>query len=174
MHFSAQNFTEADRAWMARALALAEKGLYITSPNPRVGCVLVRDGVAIGEGYTQPAGQDHAEVQALKDCAARGFSTAGATAYVSLEPCSHQGRTPPCTEALVHAGVRRVVLDFGEVRLLAKCSIRAGYFRCRFACTLNAEYIPRGRDHQRRLGCTNNQQVSVVNAFADSVNEILF
>jgi diaminohydroxyphosphoribosylaminopyrimidine deaminase/5-amino-6-(5-phosphoribosylamino)uracil reductase len=109
VHFSAQTFTEADRAWMARALALAEMGLYITSPNPRVGCVLVRDGVAIGEGYTQPAGQDHAEVQALKDCSARGFSAAGATAYVSLEPCSHHGRTPPCTEALIHAGVRRVV-----------------------------------------------------------------
>lgn len=94
---------------MRRALALAALATHISMPNPRVGCVLCKDGVMIGEGHTQPAGQDHAEVQALKDCAQRGHDARGATAYVTLEPCSHFGRTPPCADALVRAGVARVV-----------------------------------------------------------------
>jgi diaminohydroxyphosphoribosylaminopyrimidine deaminase/5-amino-6-(5-phosphoribosylamino)uracil reductase len=94
---------------MRRALALAALASHISMPNPRVGCVLFKDGVMIGEGHTQPAGQDHAEVQALKDCAKRGLDPRGATAYVTLEPCSHFGRTPPCADALVRAGVARVV-----------------------------------------------------------------
>nr|WP_183637855.1 bifunctional diaminohydroxyphosphoribosylaminopyrimidine deaminase/5-amino-6-(5-phosphoribosylamino)uracil reductase RibD [Niveibacterium umoris] len=94
---------------MARALQLAERSRYITSPNPRVGCVIVRDGSIVGEGWTQPAGQNHAEVQALADAAARGEDVRGATAYVTLEPCSHFGRTPPCADALVRAGLARVV-----------------------------------------------------------------
>lgn len=102
-------FSENDHAAMQRALALAAQGMYLTTPNPRVGCVLVKEGQIIGEGYTQPAGQDHAEVQALKNAVARGYDAAGATAYVTLEPCSHFGRTPPCADALVRAGVRRVV-----------------------------------------------------------------
>ncbi|MEN9868421.1 MAG: hypothetical protein RL748_4011, partial [Pseudomonadota bacterium] len=102
-------FSEADQSFMRRALDLAAAATYITMPNPRVGCVLVRDGQIIGAGHTQPAGSDHAEVQALKDCAARGLDARGATAYVTLEPCSHFGRTPPCADGLVRAGVARVV-----------------------------------------------------------------
>jgi len=102
-------FSDSDHAAMRQALALATRGLYITTPNPRVGCVLVKHGQVIGQGSTQPAGQDHAEIQALKDAAARGFDPTGATAYVTLEPCSHFGRTPPCADALVRAGVASVV-----------------------------------------------------------------
>ena len=94
---------------MRLALQWAEKGLYTTSPNPHIGCVIVRDGVVIGAGVTQPAGQDHAEIQALKDAAQRGHDVRGATAYVTLEPCAHYGRTPPCCDALVSAGLGRVV-----------------------------------------------------------------
>jgi len=96
------------------ALQLASKGLFITAPNPRVGCVIVKDGQLIGEGYTQPAGQAHAEVQALNDAAARGFDVRGATVYVTLEPCSHFGRTPPCADALVRSGVARVVAAIAD------------------------------------------------------------
>ncbi|WP_187363180.1 bifunctional diaminohydroxyphosphoribosylaminopyrimidine deaminase/5-amino-6-(5-phosphoribosylamino)uracil reductase RibD [Massilia aquatica] len=94
---------------MTLALDWAAKGLYTTSPNPRVGCVIVRDGVVIGAGHTQPAGQAHAEIQALRDAEARGNDVRGATAYVTLEPCNHFGRTPPCSDALVRAGLGRVV-----------------------------------------------------------------
>lgn len=100
-----------DHRYMARALQQAALAMNTTTPNPRVGCVLVRDGRIIGEGYTRPAGGPHAEIVALRDAADRECSSAlqGATAYVTLEPCSHHGRTPPCAEALVAAGVRRVV-----------------------------------------------------------------
>jgi diaminohydroxyphosphoribosylaminopyrimidine deaminase/5-amino-6-(5-phosphoribosylamino)uracil reductase len=103
------SFTPDEQRFMQRALALAQGALYISMPNPRVGCVLVRDDQIIGEGHTQAAGQDHAEVQALKNAQARGLDVRGATAYVTLEPCSHFGRTPPCADALVKAGVARVV-----------------------------------------------------------------
>ncbi|MFZ0256897.1 MAG: bifunctional diaminohydroxyphosphoribosylaminopyrimidine deaminase/5-amino-6-(5-phosphoribosylamino)uracil reductase RibD [Gammaproteobacteria bacterium] len=95
-----------DRRHMARALELAKKGLYTTDPNPRVGCVLVRDTHVLGEGWHEYAGGPHAEINAL---ARAGESAHGATAYVTLEPCCHQGLTGPCTEALIRAGVRRVV-----------------------------------------------------------------
>jgi diaminohydroxyphosphoribosylaminopyrimidine deaminase/5-amino-6-(5-phosphoribosylamino)uracil reductase len=95
-----------DCAHMARALELAARGLYTTDPNPRVGCVLVRGNETLGEGWHERAGEAHAEVAALK--AARG-DVRGATAYVSLEPCSHTGRTPPCVDALIAAGIGRVV-----------------------------------------------------------------
>lgn len=98
-----------DHDAMALALAWAAKGMFITAPNPRIGCVIVKDGVVIGAGHTQPAGQAHAEIQALRDAAARGNDVRGATAYVTLEPCSHHGRTPPCSDALVAAGLGRVV-----------------------------------------------------------------
>lgn len=91
---------------MARALRLAERGRYTTHPNPRVGCVLVKDGEVVGEGWHREAGDHHAEVLALR---AAGAAAAGATAYVTLEPCTHFGRTPPCVDALVDAGVARVV-----------------------------------------------------------------
>ena len=99
-------FTRLDYQYMARALQLAEQGLYTTDPNPRVGCVLVRDGEIVGEGFHARAGEPHAERHAL---AAAGDRARGATAYVTLEPCSHTGRTGPCADALVAAGVARVV-----------------------------------------------------------------
>ena len=102
-------FTAVDHAFMARALQLAQRALCTTTPNPRVGCVLVRDGKIIGEGLTQPAGQNHAEIEALADARAQHGDARGATAYVTLEPCSHHGRTPPCTDALIEAGMVRVV-----------------------------------------------------------------
>jgi len=91
---------------MAQALRLAERGLYTTSPNPRVGCVLVRGGEVVGEGWHERAGEPHAEILALH---AAGKAARGATAYVTLEPCSHHGRTPPCSDALIAAGVARVM-----------------------------------------------------------------
>ncbi|WP_366059800.1 bifunctional diaminohydroxyphosphoribosylaminopyrimidine deaminase/5-amino-6-(5-phosphoribosylamino)uracil reductase RibD [Pigmentiphaga sp.] len=103
-----------DAAWMRRALSLAESVLYTTSPNPRVGCVIVREGQVLGEGATQPVGGSHAEVRALRDAQARGLSVAGATVYVTLEPCSHHGRTPPCVDALVAAAPARVVVAMGD------------------------------------------------------------
>ncbi|WP_432724168.1 bifunctional diaminohydroxyphosphoribosylaminopyrimidine deaminase/5-amino-6-(5-phosphoribosylamino)uracil reductase RibD [Jeongeupia wiesaeckerbachi] len=95
-----------DRIHMQHALRLAARGLYTTTPNPRVGCVIVRDGVVIGEGWHVRAGEPHAEVHAVR---AAGDAAHGATAYVTLEPCSHHGRTPPCADALIKAGVARVV-----------------------------------------------------------------
>ncbi|MDX3904811.1 MAG: bifunctional diaminohydroxyphosphoribosylaminopyrimidine deaminase/5-amino-6-(5-phosphoribosylamino)uracil reductase RibD [Pigmentiphaga sp.] len=103
-----------DASWMRRALALAEGVMYRTSPNPRVGCVIVRDGRVIGEGATQPVGGPHAEVCALRDAQARGESVQGATVYVTLEPCSHHGRTPPCVDALIAAAPARVVVAMGD------------------------------------------------------------
>ena len=100
------SFSAVDHGMMARALQLAEHGLWTTSPNPRVGCVLLRDGQVVGEGWHKQAGGPHAEVNALR---AAGPLARGATAYVTLEPCSHHGRTPPCAEALIAAGVSRVV-----------------------------------------------------------------
>jgi diaminohydroxyphosphoribosylaminopyrimidine deaminase/5-amino-6-(5-phosphoribosylamino)uracil reductase len=99
-------WTDVDRRAMSRAFALAQRGLYTTDPNPRVGCVLLRDGNIVGEGWHERAGEAHAEPRAL---AAAGDAARGATAYVTLEPCNHQGRTPPCTLALIEAGVARVV-----------------------------------------------------------------
>ncbi|MBI5007520.1 MAG: bifunctional diaminohydroxyphosphoribosylaminopyrimidine deaminase/5-amino-6-(5-phosphoribosylamino)uracil reductase RibD [Nitrosomonadales bacterium] len=97
----------ADSQWMAHALRLAERALYTTSPNPRVGCVLVQAGELVGEGWHERAGEPHAEVHALR---AAGDKARGATAYVTLEPCNHHGRTPPCADALIAAGVKRVVV----------------------------------------------------------------
>lgn len=103
------SFSAADHAFMARALQLARRGLYCTSPNPRVGCVMVRDGRVIGEGWHEGAGLPHAEAVALDAIVGAGDAAKGATAYVTLEPCSHFGRTPPCADALIGAGVARVV-----------------------------------------------------------------
>ncbi len=97
---------QPDEFYMARAFELARLGRFTTSPNPNVGCVLVRDGEIVGEGYHLRAGEPHAEVHALRMA---GEKARGATAYVTLEPCSHYGRTPPCADALVAAGVIRVV-----------------------------------------------------------------
>ncbi|MEJ2481478.1 MAG: bifunctional diaminohydroxyphosphoribosylaminopyrimidine deaminase/5-amino-6-(5-phosphoribosylamino)uracil reductase RibD, partial [Acidihalobacter sp.] len=104
---SESRFSASDSAHMARALQLARRGLYTTHPNPRVGCVVVRDGEVVGEGWHERTGEPHAEVHALR---AAGEGARGAIAYVTLEPCSHYGRTPPCSDALLEAGVARVVV----------------------------------------------------------------
>ena len=102
--------TELDRVRLRQALQLAEGAVGLSDPNPRVGCVIgLADGTVLGRGHTQRAGEAHAEVMALRDAQAAGGDTRGATAWVTLEPCSHQGRTPPCCEALVTAGIARVV-----------------------------------------------------------------
>ncbi len=95
-----------DTEMMARAIRLARRGTYTSRPNPTVGCVIVRDGVVLGEGHTQPFGQNHAEVEALDAC----DDARGATVYVTLEPCNHFGKTGPCSEALIDAGVAKVVM----------------------------------------------------------------
>jgi diaminohydroxyphosphoribosylaminopyrimidine deaminase/5-amino-6-(5-phosphoribosylamino)uracil reductase len=103
-----------DTAFMRLALDWAARGMYTTAPNPRVGCVIARDGQVLGAGHTQPPGQAHAEIMALQDAAQRGHDVRGATAYVTLEPCSHFGRTPPCADALVRAGLGRVIAAIGD------------------------------------------------------------
>jgi diaminohydroxyphosphoribosylaminopyrimidine deaminase/5-amino-6-(5-phosphoribosylamino)uracil reductase len=145
----------ADVEMMARALRAAERGLYTAHPNPRVGCVIVRDGEVVGEGYHAQTGGPHAEVVALD--AAAGMAR-GATAYVTLEPCCHHGRTPPCTEALAAAGIARVVtgaadpnprVDGGGVARLREAGIEVEEGVLRAACeALNAGFnsrMQRGR-----------------------------
>lgn len=142
--------TASDQAFMARALELARKGLYSTHPNPRVGCVIVRDGQVVGEGWHARAGEPHAEVHALRQA---GERARGATAYVTLEPCSHHGRTPPCADALVNAGVARVVAAMqdpnpqvagrGLLRLIdAGIAVQSGVLESE-ARALNAGFIKR-------------------------------
>ena len=97
---------QIDEVFMAQALKLAQKGVFTTAPNPNVGCVIVRDQQVIAEGWHQCAGEAHAEIMALE----RAGNVTGATVYVSLEPCCHTGRTPPCSQALIQAGVHRVVI----------------------------------------------------------------
>lgn len=106
-----QRMERSDQYYMARAIRLAEKGRYSTHPNPRVGCVLVHNQVIVGEGWHRRAGEGHAEVNAL---AQAGRAAAGSTAYVTLEPCSHFGRTPPCADGLIKAGVARVVIGMED------------------------------------------------------------
>ncbi len=127
-------FDTFDRACMRRALALAAGVLYRTSPNPRVGCVIARQGKIIAEGATEEAGRRHAEIVALDAARARGLDVRGATVYVTLEPCAHFGRTPPCADALVQAGVARVVaaardpnprVDGGGLERLRQAGIHA-------------------------------------------------
>ena len=140
----------SDHAYMARALELARKGLYSTHPNPRVGCVIVRDGEVVGEGWHARAGEPHAEVHALRQA---GERARGATAYVTLEPCSHHGRTPPCADALINAGVARVVAAMqdpnpqvsgnGLLRLMhAGIAVQSGVLEAE-ARGLNAGFIKR-------------------------------
>jgi len=119
--------TATDLERMQRALALAGRGLYTTTPNPRVGCVIAREGAIVGEGWHERAGGPHAEVVALREA---GERARGATAYVTLEPCCHHGRTPPCADALVAAGVRRVVAAMQDPNPLVA---GAGFTRLRAA-----------------------------------------
>ncbi|HQT25660.1 MAG TPA: bifunctional diaminohydroxyphosphoribosylaminopyrimidine deaminase/5-amino-6-(5-phosphoribosylamino)uracil reductase RibD [Burkholderiales bacterium] len=100
-------FSRDDRRFMTRALMLAEKGLYTTTPNPRVGAVIVKEGMVIGEGWHRKAGEAHAEIHAIENA---GEAAKGSTLYVTLEPCSHHGRTPPCADAVIGAGISRAVV----------------------------------------------------------------
>ena len=143
-----------DALWMSRALRLARRGLATTAPNPAVGCVLMQDGEVVGEGWHARAGGPHAEVVAL---AAAGERARGATAYVTLEPCCHHGRTPPCTEALVAAGVRRVVVAMRDpdVRVAGAgiAALEAADIRVdEGVLTAQAEDLNRGYLHRQRLG----------------------
>lgn len=105
---------DADRAHMARALELAVRGLFTATPNPRVGCVIARGGAIVAEGFHARAGEAHAEAAALADAARRGADVRGATLYSTLEPCNHHGRTPPCVDAIIEAGIGRVVVAMAE------------------------------------------------------------
>ena len=105
---------EGDEKYLALALREGMKGVGLSSPNPSVGCVLVKAGRVLGAGVHTRAGDPHGEIMALRDAEARGEDVRGATAYVTLEPCCHQGRTPPCTEALIRAGLARVVVGCGD------------------------------------------------------------
>ncbi len=150
---------ETDHHYMQRALELARRGLYTTHPNPRVGCVIVRDGEVVGEGFHARAGEPHAEIHALR---VAGDKARGATAYVTLEPCCHHGRTGPCSNALIEAGVARVVMAMrdpnpkvaggGEVMLRAAgIDVYSGVLEAE-ARTLNAGFIQRmtqGRPYVR-------------------------
>ena len=107
-------YTAVDHQFMSQALAQAQNALYLSNPNPRVGCIIVKDGVVIGRGHTQRVGGPHAEVQALADVRANGFDAAGSTIYVTLEPCNHTGRTPPCVDALIAAKPALVIVAMSD------------------------------------------------------------
>lgn len=108
--FNRWMYSAVDHQFMSEALAEAQKALYLANPNPRVGCVIVKDGTVIGRGFTQEVGGPHAEVQALADLQSQGYSAEGSTVYVTLEPCNHTGRTPPCVDALIAAKPAKVVV----------------------------------------------------------------
>ena len=112
--FNRRMYSVVDHQFMSEALAEAQKALYLSSPNPRVGCVIVKDGKVIGRGYTQKVGGPHAEVQALADVNANGFDPTGSTVYVTLEPCNHTGRTPPCVDALIAAKPAMVITAMAD------------------------------------------------------------
>ncbi len=154
------SFSTADHEFMARALQLAEKGLYTTDPNPRVGCIIVKSGKVVGEGWHQRAGEPHAEVYALN---AAANQAAGATAYVTLEPCCHHGRTPPCSEALIKAKLARVVIamqdphtrvDGGGIAQLREAGIQVdtGLLQAQ-AVALNPGFIKRMQRGRPFLRC---------------------
>lgn len=112
--FNRPMYTAVDYQLMSEALAEAQKALYLSNPNPRVGCVIVKDGQVIGRGHTQRVGGPHAEVQALADVRAKGLDPAGSTVYVTLEPCNHTGRTPPCVDALIEAQPAMVIVAMSD------------------------------------------------------------
>jgi diaminohydroxyphosphoribosylaminopyrimidine deaminase/5-amino-6-(5-phosphoribosylamino)uracil reductase len=123
---SDSDWTDFERKCMVRALEVAQQGVGQVSPNPPVGCVLARDGEIIAEGWHDHLGDLHAEQAAIADAEARGVATQGATAFVTLEPCNHHGRTPPCTEALLWAGINRVVIAAEDVNP----TVRGGGIAC--------------------------------------------
>jgi len=138
----------SDRAFMLQAAGLAERGVFTTSPNPRVGCVIAKDGLVLGQGWHEWAGRAHAEINALHEA---GDSAQGATAYVTLEPCGSHGRTPPCAEALIRAGVARVVVGSMDrsqhkhngLERLAAAGIKVEYQPCPEAQEINLGFFSR-------------------------------
>jgi diaminohydroxyphosphoribosylaminopyrimidine deaminase / 5-amino-6-(5-phosphoribosylamino)uracil reductase len=144
---------DQDVFFMRQALALAEEALYVPSPNPRVGCVIVRDAQVIGRGATQAVGSHHAEVMALQDMRARGLTAEGATVYITLEPCSHHGRTPPCVDALIVARPDRIVFAHFDpnphvagrgMRLLREAGIEVSVGVCAdLALAINPGFVSR-------------------------------
>jgi len=112
--FNRYMYSAVDHQFMSEALAEAQKALYLSNPNPRVGCVIVKDGVIIGRGFTQKVGEAHAEVQALADAQSNGNNPLGSTIYVTLEPCSHTGKTPPCVDALIAAKPAKVIVAMSD------------------------------------------------------------
>ena len=107
-------YSAVDHQMMSEALAQAQKALYLSNPNPRVGCIIAKNGKVIGRGFTQAIGKAHAEIQALTDAKAQGNDVAGSTIYVTLEPCSHTGRTPPCVDALLAAKPAKVIVAMSD------------------------------------------------------------
>ncbi len=171
-------FSAEDSRWMAEALHLAELGLYGTSPNPRVGCVIVKDGKRLGCGWHKKAGEPHAEVYALQQA---GEAARGATAYVTLEPCSHFGRTPPCSDALISAGVARVVVAMtdpnpqvsgaGIGRLRAAGIAVDCYLMENAALTLNAGFAKRMNCGMPKVICKAGMSLDGRTALANGVSQ---
>ena len=147
-----------DTAWMKEAMSEAARGGWSVHPNPMVGAIIVRDGVELGRGYHHGAGQAHAEIEALRQAAARGHDVRGATIYVTLEPCNHYGRTPPCTEALIASGISRCVVGSADwdsrvrgagIRRLEAAGISCTVGVCeRELMELNAAFFTRTRDER--------------------------
>ena len=146
-------YTALDHEFMSQALAEAAKSVYLSNPNPRVGCVVVKGGKVIGKGYTQKVGGAHGEVQALADVRANGFDPEGSTVYVTLEPCSHTGRTPPCVDALIAAKPALVIVAMSDPNPLvagkglellraAGIEVRCGLLQAE-AVALNCGFISR-------------------------------
>lgn len=145
---TSQTFSDIDHHWMRCALGLARRGLGRVAPNPAVGCILIKDGIPVGRGWTQPTGRPHAETEAL---ARAGQLAKGSTAYVTLEPCSHTGQTGPCAVALINAGVARVVIAIEDpdprvsgrgIKMLEEAGIQTDVGLCRDAALdLNAGFL---------------------------------
>jgi len=153
-------YSAVDHEFMALALRLAVRGLYSTDPNPRVGCVLVRDGAIVGQGWHERAGEPHAEAHALAEA---GAQARGSTCYVTLEPCSHHGKTPPCADALIEAGVAKVVAAMPDpnpavagkgIERLREAGIECGTGLLREqAAQLNPGFISRMRHGRPYVRC---------------------
>jgi diaminohydroxyphosphoribosylaminopyrimidine deaminase/5-amino-6-(5-phosphoribosylamino)uracil reductase len=164
--------TGADSAFMAQALRLAERGLYTSMPNPAVGCVIVRDGDVVGEGWHAVAGEPHAEIHALE---VAGEGARGATVYVTLEPCSHHGRTPPCAAALIEAGVAEVVVGIRDpnpdvdgkgiaVLEAAGIKVRSGVLEAEIEAQLSGflSRVTRGRPWVRlKMACSLDGRIAM-------------
>lgn len=171
-------FSADDYRYMARALELAARGINTTHPNPRVGCVIVRNGKVVGEGWHECAGEPHAEVHALREA---GALAQGATVYVTLEPCSHHGRTPPCADALSAAGVARVVMamedPFPQVAGRGAAQLRAAGIEVETgllaeqAAALNAGFVSRCRRERPFVRCKLAMSLDGHTALASGVSQ---